>query len=174
MYLDSRNCRVLLRDGKSIVSPTEYARAIVEGRREQSVFVLASKDTDKYEYVTGNKISAIIEDIDITPNSHTYNDDEFDELLNILVKSKRYKEEAEYLERLEHELEFFISNENIGFLLKIAELIDKFKEDGIVWGVGRGSGSASLVLYLLEVHDIDPIKYNIDFSEMSKEKIEYD
>ena len=48
-------------------------------------------------------------------------------------------------------------------------LIDKFRNDGIVWGVGRGSSCASYVLFLLFVNDVDPVRFGINFSEMSKE-----
>jgi DNA polymerase III alpha subunit len=34
-----------------------------------------------------------------------------------------------------------------------------------VWGVGRGSSVSSYVLYLLNVHRIDSIKYNLDYQD---------
>lgn len=44
-------------------------------------------------------------------------------------------------------------------------IIDKFKQNNIVWGVGRGSSVSSYILYLMEVHDIDSIEYDLDFTE---------
>lgn len=44
-------------------------------------------------------------------------------------------------------------------------LVDFMRENNIVWGVGRGSSVASYVLYLIGVHKIDSIKYNLDFKE---------
>lgn len=44
-------------------------------------------------------------------------------------------------------------------------LVDTMRENGIVWGVGRGSSVASYVLYLIGVHKIDSIKYDLDFKE---------
>jgi DNA polymerase III alpha subunit len=43
--------------------------------------------------------------------------------------------------------------------------VDTCNENGIVWGVGRGSSVASFVLYLLGVHQIDSVKYNLDWQE---------
>ena len=43
--------------------------------------------------------------------------------------------------------------------------VDTCKKDKIVWGVGRGSSVSSFVLYLLEVHKIDSIKYNLDWHD---------
>jgi|TARA_B110000908_G_scaffold172541_1_gene240634 DNA polymerase III alpha subunit len=43
--------------------------------------------------------------------------------------------------------------------------VDQMNENNIVMGVGRGSSVASYVLYLLGVHKIDSIKYNLDYKE---------
>jgi DNA polymerase III alpha subunit len=42
------------------------------------------------------------------------------------------------------------------------------RENNIVWGVGRGSSVASYVLYLLGIHKIDSIKYQLDIREFLK------
>jgi DNA polymerase III alpha subunit len=39
------------------------------------------------------------------------------------------------------------------------------KANNIIWGVGRGSSVASYVLYLLEVHRVDSMYYNLDIRE---------
>jgi DNA polymerase III alpha subunit len=44
-------------------------------------------------------------------------------------------------------------------------LVDLMREKSIVWGVGRGSSVASYILYLIGVHKIDSIKYELDFKE---------
>jgi DNA polymerase III alpha subunit len=44
-------------------------------------------------------------------------------------------------------------------------VIDRFKETNQVWGVGRGSSCASLVLYLIDLHKVDPIKFGIPLTE---------
>jgi DNA polymerase III alpha subunit len=50
-------------------------------------------------------------------------------------------------------------------LRTIIYVIDTFKEKNIVWGVGRGSSVSSYVLYLIGVHDIDSVEYELDFNE---------
>jgi DNA polymerase III alpha subunit len=42
------------------------------------------------------------------------------------------------------------------------------RDNNIVWGVGRGSSVASYVLYLLGIHKIDSIKYNLSPDEFFK------
>ena len=44
-------------------------------------------------------------------------------------------------------------------------LVDFMRENNIVWGVGRGSSVASYVLYLIGVHRIDSIQYDLDWTE---------
>jgi DNA polymerase III alpha subunit len=44
-------------------------------------------------------------------------------------------------------------------------LVDFMRENKIVWGVGRGSSVASYVLYLIGVHKIDSIQYDLDWTE---------
>ena len=43
--------------------------------------------------------------------------------------------------------------------------VDICTEHNILWGVGRGSSVASYILYLIGVHRIDSIKYNLDWAE---------
>jgi DNA polymerase III alpha subunit len=44
-------------------------------------------------------------------------------------------------------------------------LVDFMRENNIVWGVGRGSSVSSYVLFLIGVHRIDSLKYNLDWRE---------
>ena len=70
-----------------------------------------------------------------------------------------------YVQTLAQELEEY-QNRNMFDLLKfLIYLIDVCKQNNIVTGVGRGSSVASLVLYLIGVHHIDPIKYNLNYKE---------
>ena len=71
----------------------------------------------------------------------------------------------EYLSRLELELQLFEERNLIPFLQALHFVVETFKKNNIVWGVGRGSSCASLVLFLLGVHLVDPIKYEIPIEE---------
>ena len=74
----------------------------------------------------------------------------------------------EYKQRAQIELEEF-SKRNLTMLLKqVKYIVDTLRKNNIVWGVGRGSSVASLVLHILGVHKIDPIKYDIPLNEFFK------
>lgn len=78
-------------------------------------------------------------------------------------------ETEEQRARVDKELELFIQHGMFDLLFYLKYLVDKMREHKIVWGVGRGSSVASYVLYLIGVHKIDSIKYNLDISEFLKD-----
>ena len=47
-------------------------------------------------------------------------------------------------------------------------IIDTMRKNNLVWGIGRGSSVASYVLYLIGVHKVDSLKYNLDIKEFLK------
>jgi len=53
----------------------------------------------------------------------------------------------------------------IPLLLYMIFLIDTLNKHSILWGVGRGSSVSSYILFLIGVHKINPIKYNLDWQE---------
>jgi DNA polymerase III alpha subunit len=67
--------------------------------------------------------------------------------------------------RVNAELDAFEAREMIPLLQWTKHFVDTCNANGIVWGVGRGSSVASFVLYLLGVHQIDSVKYNLDWQE---------
>lgn len=71
--------------------------------------------------------------------------------------------------RVNEELILFVQNGMFDLLFYLKYLVDTMRENKIVWGVGRGSSVASYVLYLLGVHKIDSIKYDLDIHEFLKE-----
>ncbi len=68
-------------------------------------------------------------------------------------------------ERTYEELEAYEERDMYNLLRYMIYLVDFMRENDIVWGVGRGSSVASYVLYLIGVHKIDSIKYELDWRE---------
>lgn len=69
------------------------------------------------------------------------------------------------LGRVEEELAQFKVRGMDNLLRYMIYLVDYMRENGIVWGVGRGSSVASYVLYLIGVHRINSIQYDLDWRE---------
>jgi len=72
------------------------------------------------------------------------------------------------LQRVGHELLEYQKIDFFDALRFLKYFVDTMRENNVVWGVGRGSSVASHVLYLLGVHKIDSLKYNLDPDEFFK------
>jgi len=67
--------------------------------------------------------------------------------------------------RVAQELAAFKQRNMLDLLRWMKYFVDTCRNEGIVWGVGRGSSVASYVLFLIGVHKIDSLKYNLDWQE---------
>lgn len=74
------------------------------------------------------------------------------------------KTEAE-LQRIGHELLLYQARNAFNLLRYMKYMVDIFRKNNIVWGLGRGSSVASYALYLIGVHKIDSMYYDLDISE---------
>ena len=77
------------------------------------------------------------------------------------------KEEHE-LQRVGEELILYQERNLFDLLRYLKYLIDTLRKNSIVWGVGRGSSVASYVLFLIGVHKIDSLYYNLNIDEFLK------
>lgn len=69
------------------------------------------------------------------------------------------------LQRVGEELLLYQARDLFDLLRYLKFLVDIMKQNNLIWGVGRGSSVASYVLYLLGVHKIDSLHYNLDIAE---------
>jgi DNA polymerase III alpha subunit len=68
----------------------------------------------------------------------------------------------EQLQRVGQELLLFQERELFDLLKYLKYLVDVMQQNHIIWGVGRGSSVASYVLFLLGVHRVDSMFYDLD------------
>jgi DNA polymerase III alpha subunit len=71
----------------------------------------------------------------------------------------------ENYQRLIEELEAYRQRNMLDLLRWLKYFVDTCRANNVVWGVGRGSSVASYVLFLIGVHKIDSLKYNLDWHE---------
>ena len=69
------------------------------------------------------------------------------------------------LQRCGQELLLFQERNLFDLLRYLKYLVDTMRSHNMIWGVGRGSSVASYVLYLLGVHRIDSIYYDLEPTE---------
>jgi len=78
---------------------------------------------------------------------------------------------VEEKDRVEQELMLYVKLDAYDLLLYLKYLVDVMTDNNIVWGVGRGSSVSSYVLYLIGVHNINSLKYDLDIQEFLKETV---
>jgi DNA polymerase-3 subunit alpha len=79
--------------------------------------------------------------------------------------AKRYakQDKTEILERLDYEFGVIKNAGYIDYFLIVSDFITWAKNNGVLVGPGRGSAAGSLVAYLLEITDIDPLAFQLLF-----------
>ena len=75
------------------------------------------------------------------------------------------------LQRCGQELLEYAARDLLPLLQYLKYLVDTMRKNNIVWGVGRGSSTASFVLYKIGVHRINSIEYDLPLEEFFKELI---
>jgi len=73
------------------------------------------------------------------------------------------KNHPKYKARLKHEIDILMQKGFVDYFLAVRKIVLVAEEKGIIRGVGRGSAAGSLVSYLLDITNVDPIKHNLLF-----------
>jgi len=73
------------------------------------------------------------------------------------------QDKKEILERLDYEFGVIKNAGYIDYFLIVSDFITWAKNNGVLVGPGRGSAAGSLVAYLLEITDIDPLAFQLLF-----------
>jgi DNA polymerase III alpha subunit len=74
----------------------------------------------------------------------------------------------EELQRVGKELLLYQKRDMFVLLQYLKYLVDTMRTNNIVWGVGRGSSVASFVLFLIGVHKINSLYYDLPIEEFLK------
>jgi DNA polymerase III alpha subunit len=74
----------------------------------------------------------------------------------------------EELQRVGQELLLYQERNLFDLLRFLKYLVDTLRENKVVWGVGRGSSVSSYVLFLIGVHKINSLYYDLSIDEFFK------
>lgn len=80
---------------------------------------------------------------------------------------KKCKTENE-IERVTYELELYKEKDLILLLKFLCYFVDTVRKNNIILGVGRGSSVSSYVLYLIGIHKVNSLEYDLDIKEFLK------
>lgn len=170
--------RVLRFDGVSIVHPDSVASALARGLRPSDLRV--TELTEEVQLFNDNVISgdqlflASSEPINIPmfwqlPDSYKNLDVQervFDEFFKRLASLKYTTEQEDIaVRRLADEVNEVETRGMMDFMRTIVYVLDTFRTKDIVWGVGRGSSCACYILFVLGLHVVDCVKYEVPMNE---------
>ncbi|MBM3706830.1 MAG: DNA polymerase III subunit alpha, partial [Actinobacteria bacterium] len=95
---------------------------------------------------------------------NNFNPDDYLEKLCLEGAKKKYKQIDEEIEnRVKKELEVIKKMGFAEYFLIVWDLVKFAKNNNIRVGPGRGSAAGSIISYLLDITDIEPLKYNLLF-----------
>lgn len=113
------------------------------------------------------RTESTVEEFDSNNQSHWYMPKEYQDLDIAKWLLDRCRTEEE-LQRIGHELLLYQARDLFPLLQYLKYLVDTLRANKVVWGVGRGSSVASYALYLIGVHKINSIAYDLDVAEFLK------
>lgn len=73
-----------------------------------------------------------------------------------------------YMDRLVDEIALMYARDMEPFVRCVVWITDMMRKKDIVWGLGRGSSCASLILFVLGINKVDPVRYDIPKEEFYK------
>jgi len=86
-----------------------------------------------------------------------------DEAAKLTVAEAKKLLSKDIIERAEYELSVMDSMGYNGYFLIVQDFINWGKDQGVIFGPGRGSAAGSIVSYALRITEIDPMKYTLMF-----------
>ena len=102
------------------------------------------------------------------PGHYKYNLNLYDYLSGLVDRIEKDDLYEKRVERLAEEI-FLFNKLNLQEVLRtLIYVIDVMREKNVIWGVGRGSSCSSYLLYLLGLHEVDPVKYDIEIADFIK------
>ena len=135
-----------------IESPEQYLTALKELGIDLPVLTVPVKRTESLKEFDQQNIA----DWHMPQEYH-----ELDMLKYLLDRCGSDQERA----RVEEEYQLFEQKGFTKVLQFLVYFIDTLRQHNIVWGVGRGSSVSSFCLFLIGVHKINPLLYNLDHRE---------
>ncbi len=79
------------------------------------------------------------------------------------LKNNNPEQYKKIIDRLNYELSIIEKTGFASYFLIVSDFVNWAKNNGILVGPGRGSAAGSLVSYLLNITDLDPLKYDLIF-----------
>lgn len=136
----------------------------------ETVILQAIDNTNKI----ADQCEEIIDDCSIKYPIVSNNDEkDLKDLINKKYKEKLDKgiisKDKKYLDNIREEFRVFKKVNMLGFMLGMAQISEWCENNNIPRGFGRGSCCGSTIAYIIDIIDVDPIRWNTIFSRFCNE-----
>lgn len=162
--------------GETVVTRDFLVKKALSGEPITGYLAEFHEDIKHYNYRTPDAPIQFWEEGDLEgPSEETYQwiipqeYQDIDVMSYVLEKFVEMGLEGEdYVNRIEYELVEMEKRGYFPFIRCIIYVLDTFRKNAVVWGVGRGSACASLLFYVIGATKVDPIEYEIPIEEFLK------
>lgn len=79
------------------------------------------------------------------------------------MKKRAFTGNKVYEDRLKEEIDVILDKDLAVYFIILWDALKYCRQQGIAYGAGRGSAAGSLICYLLEITEVDPIEHNLLF-----------
>lgn len=166
--------RILWADGVSEVEPEAVVGLLERGVPAAKIASQASPDLIEFNKLSDTPILSK-EALTITfppswviPDAYKYLD-LAEHLIGLAERVERDSLYEQRLQRLAEEIDLYLKLGYHDLLRALIYVVDELKRNKVVWGVGRGSSCSSYLLYLLGLHEVDAVKFDIPMSDFIKD-----
>lgn len=149
----------------------EFKYAFIEQNAlPENIILQAIENTNKI----AQQCEEITDDYNIKYPIVSNNDEEdLKKMINKKYKEKLDKgiisKDKRYLDNIREEFRVFKKVNMLGFMLGMAQISQWCEENNIPRGFGRGSCCGSTIAYIIDIIDVDPVKWNTIFSRFCNE-----
>lgn len=140
---------------------------VVESSRGTELFNELAETYDKSKFTTYAKSTTTVKEFDkdlkntwIVPVEYQTMD------IKQYLLAKCITDEE--MDRVQYELDLFEEREMLPLLNLVLWLVNVFRANDIIWGIGRGSSVSSYCLYLIGLNKINPLDFDLDIEEFLK------
>lgn len=165
-------------NGEIVLDSNDCIELMYNGQDLSNVMVNVDPDIDlfnKYTHImnTGWPVLKQVIEVDSIEEFDRINQDTWFmpekykdlDIVNYLMEKARKQTHTIHYLRTEAELQVYEERGLLDLLRFLVYFVEAMRNYNIVWGVGRGSSVASYVLYLIGIHKVDSVKYELNFNE---------
>ena len=168
--------RILWFDGDSSMSADRMAEILLSGKSIEGIHPLEiDTSVKKYNMYTDNHLT-LKEDVRVFDLSYKIPEEYqninlqkyiLNKLLDVVNRDQITDKDAieARISRVMTELKLFKEYDMENLVRTTIYIVDKFEENSIVWGTGRGSSCACYCFYLIGLHEVDSIFYDLALNE---------